>query len=111
MSFAASLSRGGGVKPVIVGTIRAVQHGPAGAPDGTSGPFVLFPCKVNWALSRGSAVYDRKQKCLSQTLTRAVGRAGSAPMLHFVNPWEVEAERERLQLSHFGPGMGQFGVC
>src|SRR3954454_20065771 len=35
----------GGVKPVIVGTIRAVQHDPAGAPDGTSGPFVLFPAK------------------------------------------------------------------
>ena len=33
----------GGVSPVIVGTIRAVQNDPAGEPPGTSGPFVLFP--------------------------------------------------------------------
>jgi hypothetical protein len=29
--------------PVVVGTIVAVRNDPAGQPDGTSGPFVLFP--------------------------------------------------------------------
>ena len=33
--------------PVIVGTIVAVQNDPAGQKDGTSGPFVLFPAKIN----------------------------------------------------------------
>jgi hypothetical protein len=33
----------GGVSPVIVGTIRAVQNDPLGEPPGTSGPFVLIP--------------------------------------------------------------------
>lgn len=33
----------GGVGPVIVGTIRAVQNDPAKEPDGTTGPFVLVP--------------------------------------------------------------------
>lgn len=33
----------GGASPVIVGTIWAVKNDPAGEPDGTSGPFVLFP--------------------------------------------------------------------
>jgi len=35
----------GGATPVIVGTIWAVQNDPGGEPDGTSGPFVLFPAK------------------------------------------------------------------
>ena len=33
----------GGVSPVIVGTIRAVQNDPLGEPPGTIGPFVLIP--------------------------------------------------------------------
>ena len=33
----------GAAGPVIVGTIVAVRNDPAGQPDGTSGPFVLFP--------------------------------------------------------------------
>jgi hypothetical protein len=33
----------GGASPVIVGMIWAVQNDPAEQPDGTSGPFVLFP--------------------------------------------------------------------
>ena len=36
----------GGVNPVIVGTIRAVQNDPAGEPPGTIGPFVLMPAKA-----------------------------------------------------------------
>src|SRR3954463_4726211 len=40
---------------------------------------------------------------MSQTLTRAVGRAGSAPILHFVNLWETETEREQLVLLANGP--------
>jgi hypothetical protein len=35
----------GGVGTVIVGTVYAVKNDPAGEPDGTSGPFVLFPAK------------------------------------------------------------------
>jgi len=35
----------GGASPVIVGTVYAVKNDPAGEPDGTSGPFVLFPAK------------------------------------------------------------------
>jgi hypothetical protein len=33
--------------PVIVGTIVASENDPAGRPDGTSGPFVLFPVATN----------------------------------------------------------------
>ncbi len=33
----------GGVNPVIVGTVWALQNDPAGEPNGTSGPFVLLP--------------------------------------------------------------------
>src|SRR5947209_4924511 len=33
----------GGVSPVIVGTVFAIQNDVAGQPTGTSGPFVLFP--------------------------------------------------------------------
>jgi hypothetical protein len=33
----------GGANPVIVGTVWALQNDPAGEPDGTNGPFVLFP--------------------------------------------------------------------
>jgi hypothetical protein len=33
----------GGVTPVIVGTIWAVENDPLKEPPGTSGPFVLFP--------------------------------------------------------------------
>src|SRR4051812_7968173 len=40
---------------------------------------------------------------LSQTLTRAAGRAGSAPILHFVNLWETETEREQPVLLTHGP--------
>lgn len=35
----------GGVSPVIVGIVFAVQNDVAGQPTGTSGPFVLFPTK------------------------------------------------------------------
>jgi hypothetical protein len=35
----------GGATPVIVGTIWATQNDPGGEPDGTSGPFVLFPAQ------------------------------------------------------------------
>ena len=41
---------------------------------------------------------------MSQTLTRAVGRAGSAPILHFVNLWETETEREQPVLLAHRPG-------
>jgi hypothetical protein len=33
----------GGATPVIAGTVTAVKNDPAGQPDGTSGPFALFP--------------------------------------------------------------------
>ena len=35
----------GGVSPVIVGTVFAIQNDVAEQPPGTSGPFVLFPAK------------------------------------------------------------------
>ncbi len=35
----------GGASPVLAGTITSVQNDPAGEPDGTMGPFVLFPAK------------------------------------------------------------------
>ena len=35
----------GGASAVIVGTIRAVKNDPLGEPDGTSGPFALFPAR------------------------------------------------------------------
>src|SRR4051812_9099067 len=41
---------------------------------------------------------------LSQTLTRAVGGAGSASILHFVNLWKTEAEREQPVLLAHRPG-------
>src|SRR5215213_2429900 len=44
---------------------------------------------------------------LSQTLTRAVGRAGSASNLHFVNLRETEAEREQPVLLAHRPGAGE----
>jgi hypothetical protein len=34
---------GGGPNPLVVGTVTAVKKDPAGLPDGTNGPFVLFP--------------------------------------------------------------------
>jgi hypothetical protein len=33
----------GGAGPLVVGTITAVRNDPGKQPDGTSGPFVLFP--------------------------------------------------------------------
>lgn len=36
----------GGASPVIVGEVFAVQNDAAGQPIGTSGPFVLLPCKI-----------------------------------------------------------------
>ena len=33
----------GGASPVIVGTVYAIRNDPGGEPDGTNGPFVLFP--------------------------------------------------------------------
>src|SRR4051795_9989674 len=41
---------------------------------------------------------------MSQTLTRAVGGAGSASILHFVNLWETETEREQPVLLAHRPG-------
>src|SRR5215210_7265377 len=41
---------------------------------------------------------------MSQTLTRAVGRAGSASNLHFVHLRETEAEREQAVLLAHRPG-------
>ena len=41
---------------------------------------------------------------MSQTLTRAAGWAGSAPILHFVNLRKTEAEREQLVLLAHRPG-------
>jgi hypothetical protein len=34
---------GGGPNPLVVGTVTAVKKDPGGLPDGTKGPFVLFP--------------------------------------------------------------------
>jgi hypothetical protein len=33
----------GSATPLVVGTVTAVKNDPAKQPDGTSGPFVLFP--------------------------------------------------------------------
>ena len=44
---------------------------------------------------------------VSQTLTRAAGWAGSAPILHFVNLRKTEAEREQLVLLADGPRAGK----
>ena len=44
---------------------------------------------------------------VSQTLTRAAGWAGSAPILHFVNLRKTEAEREQLVLLAHGPRAGK----
>src|SRR5215217_4577598 len=49
----------------------------------------------------GSEVPRAVRRGVSQTLTRAVGRAGSASILHFVNLWKTEAEREQpVLLAH-----------
>src|SRR4051794_33579984 len=42
-------------------------------------------------------------KALSQTLAQGAGWAVAAPVLHFVNLWETEAEREQLVLLADGP--------
>src|SRR3954454_7201691 len=47
------------------------------------------------------------QEGLSQTLTRSVGRAGSASILHFVDLWKTEAEREQPILLADGPRAGK----
>src|SRR5215208_3397865 len=47
---------------------------------------------------------DPNSRGLSQTLTRAAGLAGSAPILHFVNLWKTEAEREQAVLLAHRPG-------
>src|SRR3954463_16119231 len=47
------------------------------------------------------------QEGLSQTLTRSVGRAGSASILHFVDLWKTEAEREQPVLLAHGPRAGK----
>src|SRR4051795_3109032 len=47
------------------------------------------------------------QEGLSQTLTRSVGRAGSASILHFVDLWKTEAEREQPVLLADGPRAGK----
>src|SRR3954467_8069914 len=41
---------------------------------------------------------------MSQTLTRAVGRAGAASISHFVNLWKTEADREQPVLFAHRPG-------
>src|SRR3954465_15510268 len=41
---------------------------------------------------------------MSQTLTRAVGRAGSASILHFINLWKTETYREQPALLAHRPG-------
>jgi hypothetical protein len=33
----------GSAGPLVVGTVTAIKNDPGGKPDGTSGPFVLFP--------------------------------------------------------------------
>src|SRR5215218_150881 len=52
----------------------------------------------------GSEVPRAVRRGVSQTLTRAVGRAGSASILHFVNLWKTEAEREQPVLLAHRPG-------
>src|SRR3954447_8900546 len=44
---------------------------------------------------------------MSQSLTRAVGRAGSAPILHFVNLWETETDCEQSVLLAHRPAAGK----
>src|SRR5215203_6911219 len=44
---------------------------------------------------------------MSQTLAEAAGWAGSAPILHFINLRETEAEREQLVLLADGPRAGK----
>src|SRR4051812_17391023 len=46
-------------------------------------------------------------KALSQTLAQAAGWAGSAPILHFINLRETEAEREQPVLLADGPRAGK----
>src|SRR4051812_40992535 len=46
-------------------------------------------------------------KALSQTLAEAAGWAGSAPILHFINLRETEAEREQPVLLADGPRAGK----
>src|SRR5215207_11628139 len=51
--------------------------------------------------SRRFLLLPKGRPHMSQTLTRAVGRAGSASILHFINLWETEAEREQpVLLAH-----------
>src|SRR5215203_3199191 len=44
---------------------------------------------------------------MSQTLAEAAGWAGSAPILHFINLRETEAEREQPVLLAHGPRAGK----
>src|SRR3954466_4603572 len=44
---------------------------------------------------------------MSQTLAEAARWAGSAPVLHFVNLWKTEAEREQPVLLAHGPRAGK----
>src|SRR3954451_16196406 len=44
---------------------------------------------------------------MSQTLAEAAGWAGSAPILHFVNLWKTEAEREQPVLLAHRPAAGK----
>src|SRR3954449_8635410 len=44
---------------------------------------------------------------MSQTLAQAAGWAGSAPILHFINLRETEAEREQLVLLAHRPAAGK----
>ena len=41
---------------------------------------------------------------MSQTLARGAGWAGPAPVSHFVNLWETEAECQQLVLLAHRPG-------
>src|SRR3954452_19715194 len=54
-----------------------------------------------WPRGQGRSV------ALSQTLAEAAGWAGSAPILHFVNLRETEAEREQLVLLAHRPAAGK----
>src|SRR3954470_24734979 len=44
---------------------------------------------------------------MSQTLAEAAGWAGSAPILHFINLWKTEAEREQSVLLTHRPAAGK----
>src|SRR4051812_33721865 len=46
-------------------------------------------------------------KAMSQTLAEAAGWAGSAPVLHFINLRETEAEREQPVLLAHRPAAGK----